>query len=121
MIGAVPFVRNLRKQSALEVFSVSLREVGEKLSGEPKEEIDYRKILPAEYYDLIDIFSKKALDELPPHRPYDHKVELEKEHNLGHAPLYKMSQEELLAVKKYLEENLAKGFIEASPCSLRRS
>ena len=114
MIGAVPFIRSLRKEGASEVFSLSLREINEEMGGEPKEEIDYRKILPAEYHDLIDVFSKKASDELPPHRPYDHKIELEGEHKPGHAPLYKMSQEELVAVKKYLEENLAKGFIEAS-------
>jgi hypothetical protein len=59
----------------------------------------------------MDVFSKQALDTLPPHRSYDHKIELEDDHSLGHAPLYKMSLEELQAAKAYLLDNLAKGFI----------
>ena len=51
---------------------------------------------------------------LPPHRPYDHRIQLEAENTLGYSPLYKYSVEELLAMKKYIEENLPRGFIELS-------
>jgi len=60
------------------------------------------------------VFSKQASDTLPPHRYYDYKVELENPHDLGYSLLYKITSEELLAVKEYISENLYKGFIEHS-------
>ena len=56
--------------------------------------------------------SKRASDQLPPHRlAVDHKIELTQDNSLGHSPLYRMTTEELAAVKEYLLENLHKGFI----------
>ena len=68
-----------------------------------------------QYSDFKDVFSKEASDQLPPHRPHvDHRIELTQENSLQHSPLYRMTTEELLAVKQYLLENLHKGFITAS-------
>ena len=56
--------------------------------------------------------SKRASDQLPPHRlAVDHKIELIEGNNLRYSPLYRMTTEELAAVKEYLLENLHKGFI----------
>ena len=33
--------------------------------------------LPLEYYDYIDVFNRTKAEELPPHRPYNYKIELE--------------------------------------------
>jgi hypothetical protein len=60
------------------------------------------------------VFSKSKSDKLPPHRLYDHKIELEGDNTLGYSPLYKMTTAELETVKEYLIDNLDKGFIEAS-------
>ena len=60
------------------------------------------------------MFSKQAFNTLPPHRYYDYKVELENLHDLGYSLLYKITSEELLAVKEYISENLYKGFIKHS-------
>ena len=56
--------------------------------------------------------SKRASDQLPPHRlAVDYKIELTEGNNLCYSPLYRMTTEELAAVKEYLLENLHKGFI----------
>ena len=74
-----------------------------------------RKVLLEEYQSYIDVFSKEESDKQPPHQSYDHQIELTKEeHNLGYSPLYKMTTKELEIVKKYLIDNLAKGFIKPS-------
>jgi hypothetical protein len=54
---------------------------------------------------------KKFANEMPPHRPYDHKIPLKegKEPPLG--PFYGMSREELIVLKQYIQDNLEKGFI----------
>jgi hypothetical protein len=55
-----------------------------------------------------------VLDVLLPRRLYNHKIELEADHTLGHGPLYSYTIEELIVLKKYLLENLDKGFIKSS-------
>jgi hypothetical protein len=74
------------------------------------EELISRK-LPSGYQDLVDIFSRKDSDELPPHRTIDHKIVLTQENTLSLSPLYRMSTAELQAVRQYLLDNLHKGFI----------
>jgi hypothetical protein len=120
MIGAAGFHRNLQKKENV-LFSTSLYEIDriieEKQAALKNEETDEQlveRLLPKEYTDLREGFSKAASDTLAPHRPYDHRIELEAENTLGYSPLRQHSIEELLAAKKYIEENLHKGFIEPS-------
>src|SRR6266536_2720759 len=61
--------------------------------------------------------SKTESDKLAPHRLYDHQIELEKDaltSDLKFHLLYCILSKELEVVKKYLVENLDKGFIESS-------
>jgi hypothetical protein len=111
MIGAVPFTR-LAKHRDVEVFAISMRDIEKALSSKP--EIDPRTKLRSEYHDLVEVFSRHDADTLPPRRPYDHRIHLEPGMTPGYGPLYGMSQDELRVLKKYLDDNLKKGFIRAS-------
>jgi hypothetical protein len=42
---------------------------------------------------------------------YNYKIKLERENNLGFSPLYNYNLEELQTIKKYITDNLQKGFI----------
>jgi transposase InsO family protein len=101
----------------MELFTTTLDELDRTIDRkhEPTEdELDDELVLekiPPEYRDFLDVFSKKESDVLPPHRTIDHKIELLKDHDMGYSPLYKMSVGELQACRKYLIENLDKGFI----------
>jgi hypothetical protein len=81
MIGAAGFHRNLKDKSNT-LFTASIYEIDriidEKLQAEYNES-DGRveQELPTVYTEFADVFSKKASDQLPPHRPYDHKIQLE--------------------------------------------
>ncbi len=90
-----------------------MRDLEYQAEKEVKPETDPRTVIPAKYYDLLDVFSKKNSDILLSHRKY-HKIKLEEEQKYGYAPLYKMPPQELDAVKHYLDLYLAKGFIQAS-------
>ena len=70
--------------------------------------------LPEQYWDYEDVASKEASNILPPPRVYDHKIDLEKPNDLGYSPLYKMTTAELEETKRYVLDNLHKGFIEPS-------
>ena len=113
MIGADAY-RAACKLKGAQVFAVSMRDLEYQAEKEAKPETNPRSVVPEEYHDLLDVFSKKDSDTLPPHRKYDHKIILEEQQKPGHAPLYKMSPQELDAVKRYLDSHLAKGFIQAS-------
>jgi hypothetical protein len=65
--------------------------------------------LPPNYADFVNVFSKSQNNELPPHRPSNHKIELLPNATpLKAHPLYSMSTEQLVALKEYLTENLRK-------------
>lgn len=72
------------------------------------------KLVPAAYHDLLSAFSKQKADELPPHRTYDLSIDVEEGKQPPYGPLYSLSALELETLSKWLDENLAKGFIRAS-------
>jgi len=76
--------------------------------------VDPVTLLSPEYHDFLDVFSRELADTLSERRPYDHKIQLQESKTSIFGPLYDMSQDELRVLKKYLKDNLVKGFIQAS-------
>lgn len=75
-----------------------------------------KQLLPKEFHDFIDVFLQQEADTLPPHRPgKDHEIRLTE----GAAPPFRkarpMGREELMAMKKHIEDMCVKGF--ARPAS----
>ena len=71
-------------------------------------------LIPEEYRDLIDLFTQREADKLLPYRPYDHQIPLEPGMTHPFSTIYSMSPTELEALRKYIKENLRKGFIRHS-------
>jgi len=67
--------------------------------------------LPKEYHDFVDVFSKSKAGKLADHRPYDLKITLGRRHFPALQPDLFLSQEELAALCKFIDENLVTGFI----------
>ena len=70
--------------------------------------------IPVEYSEYLDVFSEKASEQLPPHRNYDHKIVLHTNTQPPFGPIYSLSELELKALRDYINENVAKGFIRHS-------
>jgi hypothetical protein len=70
--------------------------------------------LPKYYYKFLLVFDQQEADKFPPHKKYNHKIKLLLGKLLPAGPLYNISENELLFLRKFLEENLSKGFIRAS-------
>jgi hypothetical protein len=66
------------------------------------------------YKDFVDVFEKINADQLPAHSPYDCPINLEEGHSPPFGPIYDLLEPELQAMRDYLTENLAKGFIQHS-------
>ena len=86
---------------------------GEGLLGAISDE-DIRRKIPTELHDLAYAFRKTLTENLPPHRPYDLKIELKEGFEPPFGPLYKLSRDELETLWTWIQENLSKGFIRAS-------
>src|SRR5882724_4588999 len=67
--------------------------------------------VPEEYHNFADVFRKYKAGKLAEHRPYDLKINLDKVTAPPFGPIYSLSQEELVALHKFIDENLATGFI----------
>jgi len=73
--------------------------------------------VPKDYHDFVDVFSKSKAGKLAGHRPYDLKITLDKGTSPPFSPIYSLSQEKLAALRKFIDENLATGFIRPSHSS----
>ena len=72
------------------------------------------KVIPPEYHGFADVFSKEEAKFMPPHRPYDHPIDLEANTTPPHGPIYPMSENELKVLQEYLDDMTSKGFIQSS-------
>src|SRR5258708_1732852 len=71
-------------------------------------------MVPAQYHNFRDVFSKEAFDELPPQKAWDHAINPTPGTELPHSwtfPLFPAEQKEL---GDFLWENLANGCIHPS-------
>ena len=112
LIGAAPF-NLVAKQKGSQIFAISMRDIQEHILKKEEAELDPEKVLPEEFHQFLDVFSKERSNTLSQHRGvYDHHIELQEGTKLPPPePLRRMTVEEALQVESYIQENLAKGFI----------
>ncbi|KAK9408175.1 hypothetical protein NXF25_006949 [Crotalus adamanteus] len=67
---------------------------------------------PQVYNDLAAVFSEQECDSLPPHRPTDCAIELVPGAKLPKPRMYPMTFADLQEMRRYIDKNLARGFIE---------
>ncbi|KAK4700362.1 hypothetical protein P7C70_g5887, partial [Phenoliferia sp. Uapishka_3] len=86
----------------------------EELKWDEDEKVNFQDHVPAEYHDFADLFEKKAGDALPRRRPCDHIIPIEEGAKIPDSRIYPLSATELESLRKYLDENLNRGFIRPS-------
>ena len=70
-----------------------------------------KKKLLFEYHDYLDVFDRAQVNQLSSHRDSDHKIEFLNNVKSSQSRAYRMLSYKLEKIKKYLTENLFKGFI----------
>ena len=114
-VSAENFKTLLMNQKKNQIFSASMVNIDKALH--IKKVTNPRMRLPEHYHQYLNVFNQKAADQLPPHWPgANHKIELnvdkkERSPKVPYGPLYQMTREELLVLRKTLTELLDKGFI----------
>ncbi|EKD12118.1 retrotransposon nucleocapsid protein [Drepanopeziza brunnea f. sp. 'multigermtubi' MB_m1] len=79
-----------------------------------KARIDPAIVVPLQYHDYLNAFDQDEANKLVPYKDCDHAIELKPSAILPYSPLYNISQDELLVLRKFFKENLDKGFIRAT-------
>jgi len=74
-------------------------------------------IVPLEYHDYADVFSKAKASELPLHRNYNLKIDLEEGTSPPLGTLYSLSPVKLSALRTFIDKNLNTGFIRPTASS----
>ncbi|KAH0606065.1 uncharacterized protein H6S33_004522 [Morchella sextelata] len=100
------------RRDKLQIFSTTIEEIDQTMGEAPKE--NWRNRVPTRYKRFHEMMDEKFANEMPPRRPYDHKIPLKEGKEPPFGPLYGMSREELVVLKQYIQDNLQKGFIQAS-------
>ena len=70
--------------------------------------------VPHAYQDFLPIFEKEAADQLPPHRSYDHAIDLVPGPTPKWGPMFNLSEKELGVLREYLDKMLEQGKIQPS-------
>lgn len=113
-----------KKSKNVELFAASVADIEKALR--PKAQLsleEVTKLLPKHYRKFAPVFNPKEAATLPPHRPgIDHEIPLEKDEKgneklVPWGPLYNMSHDELLVLRKELTSLLDKDFIQQSKSS----
>jgi hypothetical protein len=115
LIGAHALMKLARKKDSY-IMAISMRDIMEQHEKDEVEEQDCREKLPKELQDLADVFSGKAANTLPPHREgVDHHIVLEEGKRPDWVPrFYRSTRAEMEEIRRWVTENLSRGFIEAS-------
>src|ERR1700677_3796860 len=78
----------------------------------PNDRLEVQKHIPPQYHQHWEVFSEEAAQRFPPARPDDHAIQLK-----PGAPakldckIYRQTEKELTALKTFIDESLAKGYI----------
>ena len=84
-------------------------------ANEKKPKKAWTESVPKYLHDYADVFTKQEFDELPPHRPWDHAIELlPGSENRLDCKIYPLSVYEQEKLDEFLEENLNTGRIRPS-------
>ena len=110
IIGAAAFLY-ASKLPGSHNFKLCLRSLDIQANSAKLAETSNLSNVPSEYHKFADIFSKIRAEILPPHRPYDLKINLEEGAQPLVGPIYSLSASEQEALKEFIEENLNMGFI----------
>ena len=108
-VSAAAFIRNTKRKykgQRVEVFSASMADIEKALA--VRKETDPRTKLPEHYSEFLSAFDRSEAEKLPPLRGpgTDHVIELEKvngkEPAVPWGPLYNISRDELVVLRKTL-------------------
>ena len=113
IVNAVAYIRAC-KLPGTQQFTLNIKDITARSnSTSDSAPVDLSSV-PEEYHDFADVFDKAKADTLAQHRPYDLKINIDEGSTPPLGPMYSLSQTELTALREFIDEHLATGFIRPS-------
>lgn len=107
--------RDIPQSRIAEAFDDTFDNAFDKIDYTPPDNETIIKLLPKEYHDYADVFSAERAVRIPEFSEKDDlHIILEEGKTPSVGPLYNMSENELKALKEYLDDLLSKGYIRPS-------
>ena len=79
-----------------------------------KEVLPIEELVPKQYHEWLNVFDEKASTQFPDPRPWDHAIDMKPNFEPKSFKAYSLTLEECDLQEKFIEENLAKGYIRPS-------
>ena len=70
-----------------------------------------QKLVPREYWDYLDVFSKSKSERMLLRKPWDHGIDLKEDFPPKKGQLITLSVDEQKEVEAFLDDQLSKGYI----------
>jgi len=82
-----------------------------------RSEAEAKKLVPERFHEWIKVFWKKQSERMPTRKVWDHAIDVKEGFVLRKEKVYLLSREEREEVRKFIEEQLRKGYIRPSKSS----
>jgi len=79
-----------------------------------KSEVEAGKLVPKKFHRWIKVFGKKQSEQMPTRKVWDHVIEMKKGFMPRKEKVYPLLREEREEVRKFVKEQLRKGYIQLS-------
>jgi len=108
------FAKLLRENESQETWVQALKAHELKVTIDELTLEDAQKQVPREYWEVLDVFSKKSSEHMPLRKPWDHGIDLKEDFPPKKGRLIPLSVDEQKEVESFLDDQLAKGYIQPS-------
>ena len=107
--------RKMKKGKMMEVKKIAEEwEIWDEEEEAARSEVEAKKLVPERFHEWIKVFRKKQSERMPTRKVWDYAIDV----NEGFVPkkgkVYPLSREERGEVRKFIEEQLRKGYIRLS-------
>ena len=76
-----------------------------------EEEVEAKKLVLEQFHKWIKVFGKKQSERMPIRKVWDHAIDVKEGFSLRKGKMYPLSREEREEVRKFIKEQLRKGYI----------
>lgn len=98
----------------MEVFIIFMQDINYQLNKDKSSPTDPATRVSKCYHDFLDVFSKEASNTVSAYSKHDYVIRLLNEKDYSQTAIRTMLNKKLVFIKKFLKNNLKKGFIKAS-------
>ena len=105
------FAKLLRENKSQETWIQALKAHESKVAIDETTLEEAQKLVPREYWEYLDVFSKKSSERMPVRKPWDHGIDLREDFPPKNGCLIPLSVDEQKEVEDFVDDQLAKGYI----------